>query len=82
MDRPRSLEMDIKIRIALSYVTFHDCLFKLSGLIQKHFEFLWLKVSFAPNKRRQAAKERNHHVVFVIFLTQMAIKLFYYIPEN
>ena len=46
-------------------------MFVQSGLIQKHFEFLGLKVSFAPNKRSQAANERNHHMMFVFFLIQM-----------
>ena len=47
-------------------------MFVQSGLIQKHFEFLRLKVSFAPDKRSEAANERNHHMMFVFFfLIQM-----------
>ena len=53
-DRPSSLEMDTKLIKIMSRLITISVLVQ-SGLIQKLFEFLGIKVSFAQNKQSQAA---------------------------
>lgn len=53
-DRPSSLEMDTKLIKIMSRLITISVIVQ-SGLIQKLFEFLGIKVSFAQNKQSQAA---------------------------